>query len=330
MRIGAQSWSTAFGDIDNDGDMDAFVLNYDVESMLMLNNGSGVFTNIISSSGISGTQTFFGMNCVFHDFDNDGFVDLFISGTEHRMYKNNGNNTFTLDDNAFIYNNYQILSQGVGDLNHDGYLDIYASYGDVYNTPSFREDKLWMNNAASGNNYVAFNLTGTASNRNGIGAIVKLYGSWGVQVREVRSGEAYGIQNTFAVHFGMGTSNMADSVIVYWPSGTIDQINNVAANQFVAVTEGAHPQSVNEINTQAIVNVFPNPSNGELTFEIRNIPLNQVSIVLTDITGRIVHQENNLPVFLYKTNISHLSQGAYIYQVRNAGKTIASGRVIRN
>jgi hypothetical protein len=330
LRIGAQSWSTDFADIDNDGDMDAFVLNYDVESQLLLNNGSGVFTNIIAGSGISGTASFFGMNCTFKDFNNDGFVDLFISGTEHRMYVNNGNNTFTLDDNAFVYSNNQILSQGCGDLNHDGFIDIYASYADVYNDPSTRNDKLWMNDAANGNDYIVFNLEGATSNKNGVGAIIKIYGPWGVQVREIRSGEAYGVQNTMAAHFGLGTATSVDSVIIYWPSGTIDQMNNLSSNQFITVVEGAHPQSITEHIIAAQVKVFPNPTQGDLTFDIRNISLSKVTIVIRDISGRLVHQVSGIPVSLYKIDISKLEKGVYTYQVLDNGTPVAGGQVVRN
>ncbi len=240
LRIGAQSWSSDFGDLDNDGDMDAFVLNYDVESQFLENNGSGVFTNIIAGSGISGTNTFFGMNVIFEDFNNDTYQDILITGdNEHRLYINNGDMTFTLDLNDFIYNNYVILSQGTGDLNHDGHVDIFASYADVYNSPSSRNDKLWMNDGVDGNNFVTFQCEGTTSNINGIGAILKLYGPWGVQIREVRSGEAYGVMNTLDCHFGLGTATGVDSLHVIWPSGIEDMFYNPDINVFVPIIEGS-------------------------------------------------------------------------------------------
>jgi len=275
LRIGAQSWSSDFGDMDNDGDMDAFVLNYDVESQFLINNGSGVFTNTIASSGISGTATFFGMNVIFEDFNNDTYLDILITGSgEHRLYINNGDLTFTLDMNDFIYNNYVILSQATGDLNHDGHVDIYASYGNVYNDPSTRNDKLWMNDGVDGNNFITFQCEGTSSNVNGIGAIIKIYGPWGVQVREVRSGEAYGVMNTLDCHFGLGTATTVDSVHVFWPSGIEDIYEDVTANQFLPILEGetavAPTVSINTNNiaceglthvfTAAITDGGPNPS----------------------------------------------------------------------
>ncbi|HET6992434.1 MAG TPA: CRTAC1 family protein, partial [Bacteroidia bacterium] len=247
LRDGAQGWSTAWGDINNDGKMDAFVLNYDVNSKLMINNGSGVFTNTMSSSGINNTTTIFGENATFQDFNNDGFVDLFISGSNHLLYINNGNGTFTQDVNAFVYSGFQITAHAVGDLNDDGFLDLYSSYCDIYQSPSSRTDHLWMNNsiaAGNTNHWIKFRLQGVQSNRNGIGAIVKIYGPWGVQVREVRSGEGYGIQNSFTVHFGLGTATSVDSVKVQWPSGTVDQTLNLNADQTVSIVEGSSPASV--------------------------------------------------------------------------------------
>ncbi|HYG50726.1 MAG TPA: VCBS repeat-containing protein, partial [Flavobacteriales bacterium] len=132
LRSGAQGWSTTFNDFDNDGDNDCMILNYNINSQLMQNNGSGVFTDVISSSGMASTTSIFGMNVVSEDFNNDGFVDIFISGTDHLMYINNGDFTFTHDSEGLIYATNRILSQGIGDLNHDGKIDMYASYADVY------------------------------------------------------------------------------------------------------------------------------------------------------------------------------------------------------
>jgi hypothetical protein len=330
LRIGAQSWSTDFADIDNDGDMDAFVLNYDVESMLMENNGNGVFTNITAASGISGTTSFFGMNAVFKDFNNDGFVDLFLSGTEHRMYINNGDKTFTLDQNAFNYATYQILSQAVGDLNHDGFLDIYASYADVYNNPSPRADKLWMNNAASGYNYLVLNLQGVQSNRNGIGAIVKLYGPWGVQVREVRSGEAYGIHNSFAVHFGLKNHTQADSLVVLWPSGITDKLTNIGANQFLDITEGSFATDLNNLRTEHGIFAYPNPAHDNICFMLKGYETNIASIAIYDISGKIIETINFNGNKILNYNCNHLKAGVYYYCLQTTHPKPIRGKFIKN
>ncbi len=335
LRIGAQSWSTDFGDLDNDGDMDAFVLNYDVESQLLTNDGSGVFTDIIATSGISGTNTFFGMNVVFEDFDNDTYLDILITGDdEHRLYINNGDLTFTLDGNDFIYNNYIILSQGTGDLNHDGHIDIYASYAGVYNNASStRSDKVWMNDGVDGNKFITFQCTGTTSNINGVGAIIKIYGPWGVQIREVRSGEAYGIQNTFDAHFGLGQNTSVDSTYIYWPSGNVDVYYDLTPDQFIPVTEGGSPLAINENESKPEISVYPNPVNDIATFNVKNTKgfnQNELSLEIRDITGKLVFVKNDVTVGFFTVDGSVLSAGAYTYTLKGRGEILTNGKLIKN
>ena len=130
-----------------------------------------------------------------------------------------------------------MLSLAIGDLNHDGFLDIYSSYANAFNSPSNIQDRLWMNDGNS-NNFFSVILEGTMSNINGIGARVELHGRWGQQIREVRSGEGYGIMNSFTQHFGIGTSNSISKLVVKWPSGVIDEIINPAINNCLAIIEG--------------------------------------------------------------------------------------------
>lgn len=326
LRSGSQSWSTAFADFDNDGDFDAFVLNYNVNSELMRNNGTGVFTNVMAGSGIASTTSFFGMNAVAADFNNDGFIDLFLSGDAHYLYINNGDFTFTLDGNGLVYGTNVVLAEGIGDLNSDGKIDMYASYGDVYNNPSVRNDKLWINNSSNTNNYVSFHMTGVISNKMGIGAKVKIFGPWGTQVREVRSGEGYGIQNSFNCHFGLGTNTMVDSVIIVWPSGTIDNLLDVAANQQVNVTEGTFPLSVTKPIASAVnVSVYPNPNNGMFTIDLGTVMSSTIAI--KDMSGRIV--TNKTSSLRYNNfNLETFANGVYTYEVITSTGTF-SGKLIK-
>ena len=242
----AQSWATDFADIDNDGDMDAFIINHDTGSVLMENQGNGTFFDITSSSGMEPgiTMAGFGIQVKFEDFDNDGFVDMLfttLSNTGHALFHNNGDKTFTqvtLGLSPFD----RIHSAATGDLNSDGFIDVYASYGFSFNGVGNIADRLYLN-AGNDNNYFKINLKGQFSNRNGIGARVELYGEWGKQIREVRSGESYGITTSFISHFGLGSATSIDSVIVKWPSGTIDKVEAPDINQQLLLEEGEFCQN---------------------------------------------------------------------------------------
>ncbi len=232
LKIGAQSWTADFNDIDNDGDLDCFVTNHDVANMLLENDGTGHFTDISAEAGIIGSQ--FPIQGVMRDFDNDGFVDIMIAGGEHELYKNNGDKTFTLVQGLFDNNDME--SYAIGDLNNDGYLDIYGGYAEIYTNPSDIDDVLWLNDGGE-NHYLSVHLTGNESNKGGVGSRVEVYGPWGIQVREIRSGESYGIQNSLNAHFGLGQHAMVDSLIVRWPSGIVDKFENVESNQLITIIE---------------------------------------------------------------------------------------------
>jgi hypothetical protein len=327
VASGWQGWVSDFGDIDNDGDFDLVIMQHDAEVELMRNNGDGSFTNVTVGSGLEGnTLGFAEIQCSFRDFNNDGWVDLLVSGSQHRMYVNNGDGTFTLDINAFNYASNWMHSYAIGDLNGDGFLDIYAGYGNIYNGFSTRDDKLWMNHAANGNHYAMFNLEGVQSNLNAIGAKIKLYGPWGVQVREVRSGEGYGIQNSFIQHFGLGASTYFDSVYVYWPSGTIDLIRWTPADQLIHIVEGT--QNGVEEFTKHPVRIFPNPVNGEDQLRIISpAPIKQLE--LFDATGRAVMQ---VPVNGLSETIAMpmetLPSGVYILKINFLDGITQTERVV--
>ncbi len=248
-----QSWATDFADIDNDGDLDCFVINHDIPCNLYINNGLNYFTDEIAASGmaIPLSTAGNGIQCKFIDFDNDTYVDLLYStnGANHLLFRNNGNQTFTEVTN-WIPTNGRIHSFASGDLNNDGFVDFIAGFANEFNTPNTQvNDKLFINNG-NDNHYFKVRLNGLFSNENGIGARLEIYGAWGKQIREIRSGESYGITTSLSAHFGLGTATAIDSLIVRWPAGYVDKIENPEIDQTLVVNEGFNCEAIANFSTE--------------------------------------------------------------------------------
>ncbi|WKZ65294.1 MAG: FG-GAP-like repeat-containing protein [Flavobacteriales bacterium] len=235
VQVRNQSWSADFGDIDNDGDFDLVITNHDATIQLFENNGAGQFTEITAGSGLEFGG--FMLQSKFADFDNDGFVDILISGGVEYFFKNDGDGTFTRIT-GLMPANKALHSFATGDLNSDGFVDVFANYGSNYITPdNANPDRLWMNNGNS-NHWFGVRLQGTVSNRDAVGARMTITGPWGTQIREVRAGESYGMVTTFAGLFGLGQHTTIPTLTVRWPSGLVETFNDLAADQYVTIIEG--------------------------------------------------------------------------------------------
>jgi len=211
----AQSWSTVFEDFDNDGDLDAFIVNHDFQNRLFRNNGNGTFTNVISGSGIDPNDLLANENASA-DFNNDGYMDIF-SELENELYLGNGDLTFTSQDAP-------VRSGAIADLNNDGFLDVYHN------------SQLWLNDGNQ-NHWLKIVPLGIQSNRNGIGSRVEIYGPWGIQIREVRSGQSYSPMSSLTVHFGLGINDKVDSLLIRWPSGIVTILKNIVVDSMYFVPE---------------------------------------------------------------------------------------------
>ena len=121
----------------------------------------------------------------------------------------------------------------LGDVNHDGRMDVYAGYGNIYTTPTNTNDVVWLNTTNNGNGFLCFNLKGTVSNAGGLGARVTIYGPWGKQIRECKAGDSYGNMSTYMLHFGLGSATHCDSARINWPSGIVTHIVNPSINQYL-------------------------------------------------------------------------------------------------
>ncbi len=232
LAVGWQTWAAEFQDVDNDGDFDCFLTNHETSSQLF-ENQDGMFVDVSAGSGISLNIT--PIQTVMKDFDNDGFVDILISGTDSEYYHNNGDLTFTKVFN--LLDNRSLESFAIGDMNRDGYLDIYGGYAQLFTVPTSVDDALWINQGGD-NNFLAVSLIGTDCNLDAIGARLEIFGEFGQQLREVRAGESYGINHSKTQHFGLGATETVDMLKITWPNGNVDIHENVTANQFITVIEG--------------------------------------------------------------------------------------------
>ena len=263
LDLGTQSWSLAFGDIDNDGDFDGLVTNHDAPTSLHLNDGKGFFTDITDEAGLSVSGV--PIQSWFADFDNDGYLDILILGSEEHLYRNNQNQTFELQSSPFGF--YPMVSGALGDLNNDGTLDLLGTHPLIINTPSSISDRCWIG-VKNENNHLKVTAIGSESNQSAIGVNVKIFGDWGIQSREIRSGESYGIMNSTTQHFGLSTSLSVDSMHIRWPSGVIDRYFDLEVNGHLVVQEG-----------RCVTNVFDLVLDGSNTF------CDGESVVASSITG---------------------------------------------
>jgi hypothetical protein len=329
IASGQQSWSADFGDVDNDGDMDLLLGQHSGQYVqLFLNNGAGSFADATSASGLYNSFEYHVIQSKFTDFDNNGYLDIIIAGSSQFMFaSNNGDGTFDIVSDPNIHNSMN--SFALGDLNYDGYIDVYSTpggYGGGWGTDSY--DSLYLNSGGL-NNFLHFELEGVVSNRDGIGARVVLYGDFGMQIREIRSGESYGIQNSLNAHFGLGQASAIDSAFVYWPSGIIDQFVGTAANQFLYVVEGAHPVGIKEAIVSAFsFSLYPNPSVDyfRIRFDESKIGGKQVTIQIIDLLGKEISRYSTIRSD-QQINVSDLKHGFYIVNLQVDGITVASQKL---
>lgn len=245
-QVKYQSWTTDFGDVDNDGDFDMVVTNHDFTMQIFENDGTGHFTDVTAGSGLEVNGFFLQHKLV--DFDNDGFLDILVAGGVEFFFKGNGDGTFQ-QMNGLFPSSKAMHSFATGDLNNDGFMDVFANYGGGYiNSDANNPDRLWMNNG-NDNHWFSVRLQGTVSNRDAVGAKVTITGPWGTQVREVRAGESYGMVTTFACSFGLGSYTTIPTVTINWPSGLVETFNDFAVDQTITVIEGTCISPVASIST---------------------------------------------------------------------------------
>jgi len=235
------------GDYNHDGLLDLFITNFDDEyNVLYRNAGRGSFVDVSYESGVAMISLpYVGWGTKFFDYDNDGWLDLFVANghaypqrdryrQRKLLYRNNRDGTFSEVAAQFgsaLMEERASRGTAFGDIDNDGDVDMVVN--DLDSAP-----QLLRNDGGSKNNWILVKTIGTRSNRNGIGAKVRVVSGDLIQLDEVRSGGSYISQNDLRLHFGLEKRNVVDLIQVRWPSGAVDTLTNVAVNKSVTVKEG--------------------------------------------------------------------------------------------
>jgi hypothetical protein len=245
---------TDWGDYDLDGDPDLVVTNYQWEvNRLYRNEGGEFFADRTAAAGLAETTlAFLGFGVNFFDFDNDGFLDLYVANGHVDGNVNQYDPGARYAQRALLFHNQgdssfqevgalagpglavELVGRGsaVADYDDDGDLDLCV-------TSNGGQAVLLRNDGRQGGNWLQVRTVGTRSNRSGIGARLVLEAGGRKQAGEVRSGSSYLSQSDLGVHFGLGSQAQVDRLTIYWPSGARQILREVPANQRLVVVERA-------------------------------------------------------------------------------------------
>lgn len=241
------------GDFDGDGRLDFSITNYaDQPKGLYVNEGAQGFTDITYAAKVAqDSLPYVSWGTGFADFANAGRLDLVIASghvypdvdtlpknAKYRepllLYHNNGDRTFKEIAGPAGLNDGPMQSRrGVafGDINNDGYVDMV-----VFNLGA--PPSVFLNDTKNSNHRVLFKLIGTKSNRGAVGARITVTAGKRSQIAEIKAGSSYISTGDPRLHFGLGNDAVMDKVEVRWPNGSIEALENVAADALYTVVEG--------------------------------------------------------------------------------------------
>ncbi len=243
----------SLGDYDNDGRLDLYISDFQRSSdHLWHNEDKGFFDEVSDQAGITRpTRDVLSFGGGFFDYDNDGWLDIFIAnghvypeveqatpGTHYKqinsLFHNEGNGKFTevgkLAGPGF---ETPYVGRGVAfaDFDNDGFMDVVvANNGD--------SPLLLHNSGANGNHFLNFRLLGTKTNRDAMGARIRVVAGAMSQIREIAGGGSYLSQSDLRANFGLGKAKRAEIVEIAWPSGQQQVFRNVEADKFYLIEEG--------------------------------------------------------------------------------------------
>ncbi len=238
---GTISMAVDFADFNGDGLIDIFVSD-NAYCSLYKNEGGGLFSEMSYISGIaSATAQHVGWASSFIDYDNDGDKDIFkingelkhLYGQEDQIFENQGNGKFedvSVDRGPYFKEAYVGRGACFGDYDNDGDLDVYIV--------NLNDHGVFLrNDHGNDKNWLLIKLIGQTSNKDGVGSKVKIVTGDLTQIDQKKSSSGYLSQNDPRLHFGLGNHEKVDLIEVIWPSGKVQQLENIDVNQLITITE---------------------------------------------------------------------------------------------
>ena len=324
--IAVNAMTTTLGDYNNDGWFDIYITNTQNSqagngNVLLKNNGDGTFTNVAEETGTTFNSLAWG--AVFLDADNDTLLDLYVSGgfdgsigsfLSAAFYHQQNDGIFVIPQNiGFENDTRKSFSNAIGDINNDGKPDIIVC-NDTEN------NFLWENKTTNTNNWLKVKLEGVTTNRDGIGNTIEIFINGRSQYRYTLAGEGYISQNSYHEFFGLGEATEVDYVKVTWTgTNTEDIIYDVNANQSITIKEGIGVLTSNDIQTNSLFSLYPNPSyDGVFKLSVNNNKSNTLKVY--DLAGRLILKIKNLKD-KDQFSLNHCKKGIYLAKVSSDHKS---------
>ena len=278
------------GDYNRDGNFDYYISNL-YENQLLSRTPESNFQYFLDFAPAFDLEDVGNVSwgSQFQDFDNDQLPDLVVTNgdmigefmayyrSQNRIYRNTGDSWTNETSANFITSHSRSRGMAVGDFNFDGKVDI------IFNKASYTYDKhpyawFYKNTTENSNNFLRILLEGNTGNKSAIGAIVEVHANGIVNLQEVSSGGGYASQSSYALNFGLGTANVIDKVVIFWPGGLVQTLENLEINKYYKITEGSSgveipkpitPEDpVTSVQNNLIdINIYPNPASDYIFIE---------------------------------------------------------------